>query len=43
MQRDDQRLLGEIDPRAYYTVFADGSERRFDAASREKLRTRSEP
>lgn len=41
-QRDDQRLLGAIDPRAYYTVFADGSERRFDAASREKLYVRIE-
>ncbi len=41
-QRDDQRLLGVIDPRAYYTVFADGSERRFDAASREKLYVRVE-
>lgn len=41
-QRDDQRLLGAIDPRAYYTVFADGSERRFDAASREKLYVRVE-
>lgn len=41
-QRDDQRLLGAIDPRAYYTVFADGAERRFDAASREKLYVRVE-
>lgn len=41
-QRDDQRLLGAIDPNAYYTVFADGSERRFDAASREKLYVRIE-
>lgn len=41
-QRNDQRLLGAIDPRAYYTVFADGSERRFDAASREKLYVRIE-
>ena len=41
-QRDDQRLLGTIDPNAYYTVFADGSERRFDAASREKLYIRIE-
>lgn len=41
-QRDDQRLLGAIDPNAYYTVFADGSERRFDAASREKLYLRIE-
>lgn len=41
-QRDDQRLLGAIDPKAYYTVFADGSDRRFDAASREKLYVRIE-
>ena len=41
-QREDQRLQGAIDPRAYYTVFADGSERRFDAASREKLYVRIE-
>jgi uncharacterized repeat protein (TIGR01451 family) len=41
-QRDDQQLLGAIDPRAYYTVFADGSTRRFDAASRNKLYVRIE-
>ena len=41
-QRDDQVLLGTIDPRAYYTVFADGSDRRSDAASREKLYVRVE-
>ena len=41
-QRDDQQLLGAIDPRAYYTVFADGSSRRFDAASRNKLYIRIE-
>ncbi len=41
-QRDDQRLLGAIDPGAYYTVFADGSDRRFDAASRNKLYVRIE-
>lgn len=41
-QRDDQRLLGVIDPNAYYTVFADGSDRRFDAASRQKLYVRIE-
>ena len=41
-QRDDQRLLGAIDPDAYYTVFADGSGRRFDAASRNKLYVRIE-
>ncbi len=41
-QRDDQRVLGTLDPDAYYTVFADGSSRRFDAASREKLYVRIE-
>ncbi len=41
-QREDQRVLGAIDPNAYYTVFADGSMRRFDAASREKLYVRIE-
>ncbi|MEL7446048.1 MAG: hypothetical protein AAGK02_09570 [Pseudomonadota bacterium] len=41
-QREDQRLLGTLDPQAYYTVFADGSSRRFDAASREKLYLRIE-
>ncbi|MGB7408096.1 MAG: hypothetical protein WA908_06280 [Pontixanthobacter sp.] len=41
-QEDDQRILGTIDPRNYYTVYADGSDRRFDAASREKLYLRVE-
>ena len=41
-QREDQRVLGSIDPQAYYTVFADGSSRRFDAASRENLYVRIE-
>ncbi|MEZ5742549.1 MAG: hypothetical protein R3D89_02145 [Sphingomonadaceae bacterium] len=41
-QRDEERLQGIIDPRAYYTVFGDGSVRRFDAASREKLYVRIE-
>ncbi|QFT77597.1 hypothetical protein [Erythrobacter sp. THAF29] len=41
-QREDQRVLGTIDPQAYYTVFGDGSLRRFDAASREKLYVRVE-
>lgn len=41
-QPEDQRLLGAIDPNAYYTVFADGSDRRFDAASRKKLYVRIE-
>lgn len=41
-QEDDQRLLGTLDPDAYYTVFADGSSRQFDAASRERLYVRIE-
>ncbi|WP_258319866.1 hypothetical protein [Qipengyuania flava] len=41
-QADDQRILGTLDPDAYYTVFGDGSSRRFDAASREKLYVRIE-
>ncbi len=41
-QEDDARLLGTLDPDAYYTVFADGSHRSFDAASREKLYVRIE-
>lgn len=41
-QKDDTVLLGTIDPRAYYTVFADGSDRRFDAASRDKFYARIE-
>ena len=41
-EQADQRLLGTLDPNAYYTVFADGSDRRFDAASREKLYVRIE-
>jgi len=34
---DDTRFGGTIDPRAYYTVYADRSERRYDAASVRKL------
>ncbi|QDH36231.1 hypothetical protein E2E27_13480 [Porphyrobacter sp. YT40] len=41
-QRDDQPLVGAIDPAAYYTVFGDNSQRRFDAASRENLYVRIE-
>ncbi|MCB2089507.1 MAG: hypothetical protein R3E18_12835 [Sphingomonadaceae bacterium] len=41
-QEDETRLHGYIDPNAYYTVFADGSHRQFDAASREKLYVRIE-
>jgi len=35
--RDEARFAGIIDPQAYYTVYADRSERRFDAASIRKL------
>src|SRR5690606_9168777 len=41
-QEDDQRLLGALDPSAYYTVYGDNTERLFDAASREKLYVRIE-
>jgi uncharacterized repeat protein (TIGR01451 family) len=41
-QREDSRVLGAIDPQAYYTVFGDASVRQFDAASREKLYVRIE-
>ncbi|HEY0445850.1 MAG TPA: hypothetical protein VGD19_05290 [Allosphingosinicella sp.] len=34
---DETRFGGVIDPQAYYTVYADRSERRFDAASVRKL------
>ncbi|HEX8579278.1 MAG TPA: hypothetical protein VF655_06755 [Allosphingosinicella sp.] len=36
-QKDEARFGGTIDPRAYYTVYADRSEQRFDAASVRKL------
>ena len=36
-RREDQRLSGVIDPNTYYTLYADRSERRFDAASTRKL------
>ncbi|WP_353228889.1 hypothetical protein [Novosphingobium sp.] len=41
-QASDQTVMGTIDPRAYYTVYGDGSSRRFDAASRNKLYVRVE-
>ena len=41
-QEEDQRLLGALDPAAYYTVYGDNTERLFDAASREKLYLRIE-
>lgn len=41
-ERAGQRLLGAIDPSAYYTIYADGSTRRVDAPSTEKLYVRLE-
>lgn len=41
-QEAEERLTGAIDPNAYYSVFADGSVRQFDAASRERLYVRIE-
>lgn len=41
-QRDEQRTLGGVDAHAYYTVFADSSDRRDDAASRDKMYLRLE-
>jgi hypothetical protein len=34
---EDPRLLGTIEPDRYYTVYGDGTEQRFEAASQEKL------
>jgi hypothetical protein len=36
-KKDDSRFGGVIDPSAYYTVYADRSERRYDAASIRKF------
>jgi uncharacterized repeat protein (TIGR01451 family) len=41
-KEDETRFAGVIDPQAYYTIYADGSERRFDAASVRKLYIRLE-
>lgn len=41
-EKAGQRLQGVIDPSAYYTIYADGSTRRYDAASTEKLYVRLE-
>ncbi len=35
--KDDSRFAGTIDPAAYYTIYADRSERRYDAASVRRL------
>lgn len=40
--RDESRFRGVIDPTRYYTVYADRSERRFDAASVRRLYLRLE-
>jgi uncharacterized repeat protein (TIGR01451 family) len=34
---DPRRLLGTIEPDRYYTIYGDGAEQRFEAASQEKL------
>src|SRR3546814_11761651 len=39
---DDARFGGVIDPRAYYTIYADRNETRYDAASVRKLYLRLE-
>ncbi len=39
---DESRFGGVIDPQAYYTIYADRSERRYDAASVRKLYVRLE-
>src|SRR3546814_18426570 len=39
---DDARFGGVIDPRAYYTIYADRNETRYDAASVRKLSLRPE-
>lgn len=36
-KRDESRFGGTIDPQRYYTIYADRSERRYDAASIRKL------
>jgi uncharacterized repeat protein (TIGR01451 family) len=40
--KDESRFGGTIDPTAYYTIYADRSERRYDAASARKLYLRLE-
>lgn len=41
-EEDDARFGGVIDPRAYYTIYADRAEQRYDAASVRKLYLRLE-
>ncbi len=40
--KDEARFAGTIDPTAYYTIYADRSERRYDASSARKLYLRLE-
>lgn len=40
--KDEARFAGTIDPTAYYTIYADRSERRYDASSVRKLYLRLE-
>ena len=40
--KDESRFGGVIDPQSYYTIYADRSERRYDAASVRKLYVRLE-
>lgn len=41
-KREDQDLMGVIDPRTHYNLFADMSDRSFDAPSRDRLYARVE-
>jgi uncharacterized repeat protein (TIGR01451 family) len=41
-QTDDTRFAGTIDPTAYYTIYADRTDRRYDAASVRRLYVRLE-
>lgn len=41
-REDNTRFAGTIDPQAYYTIYADRSERRYDASSLRKLYLRLE-
>lgn len=41
-EKDDRRFGGVIDPRAYYTIYADRNETRYDAATVRKLYVRLE-
>ena len=41
-REEDSRFGGVIDPNQYYTIYADRSERRYDAASQRRLYLRLE-